>query len=150
MNPAVPTWTGVAASVALVAAAVAIAWRQRLHLAREITIAAGRAGVQLTAVGALLLVVFQHTGLAGAAGWLMLMVAIAGQVAARRARGLPQALPVATAAIATGTAATVGTLLALGVISTQAKSRAKHMSPRTATAGEAKPSKFPSTSIRPT
>src|SRR6266571_5079641 len=89
MNPAVPTWAGVAASLALVAAAIIIAWRQRLHLAREITIAAARAGLQLTAVGAILLLVFQHAGPAGAAGWLTIMVTIAGQVAARRARGLP-------------------------------------------------------------
>jgi putative ABC transport system permease protein len=121
VNPAVPTWAGVAASLALVAVAVAVAYRQRLHLAREITIAAARAGVQLAAVGAVLLLVFQHTGLAGAAGWLAVMVLIAGQVAARRARGLPRALPVATVAVAAGTAATVGTLLALGVISPQAR-----------------------------
>ena len=121
MNPAVPTWAGVAASLALVAAAVAIAWRQRLHLAREITIAAARAGIQLAAVGAILLLVFQHAGLAGAAGWLAIMVLIAGQVAARRARGLPRALPVATAAVAAATAATMGTLLVLSVISTQAR-----------------------------
>lgn len=121
MNPAVPTWPGVAASLALVAAAVAIAWRQRLHLAREITIAAARAGIQLAAVGAILLLVFTHAGLAGAAGWLAIMVLIAGQVAARRAWGLPRALPVATAAVAAATAATMGTLLALGVVSTQAR-----------------------------
>jgi putative ABC transport system permease protein len=119
MNPAVPTWAGVAASLALVALAVAVACRQRLRLGREITIAAARAGAQLAAVGAILLLVFQHAGLVGAAGWLAVMVLIAGQVAARRARGLPRALPVATAAIAAGTAATVGALLALGVISPQ-------------------------------
>ena len=119
MNPAVPTWAGVATSLALVALAMAIARRQRLHLAREITIAAARAGAQLTAVGAILLLVFTHAGPAGAAGWLTLMVLIAGQVAARRARGLPRALPVATGAVAAGTTATVGTLLALGVISPQ-------------------------------
>jgi putative ABC transport system permease protein len=116
---AVPTWAGVAASLALVAVAVAVAWRQRLHLAREITLAAARAGAQLAAVGAILLLAFAHAGLAGAIGWLAIMVVIAGQVAARRARGLPRALPVATAAVAVGTAATAGTLLALGVISTE-------------------------------
>jgi UDP-glucose/iron transport system permease protein len=121
MNPAVPPWAGVAASLTLVAAAITIAWRQRLRLAREIAIAAARAGAQLTAVGAILLLVFQHAGLAGAAGWLTLMVVIAGQVAARRARGLPRALPVATAAVAAATATTMGTLLVLGVISTQAR-----------------------------
>ncbi len=121
MNPAVPTWAGVAASLALVALAVVIAVRQRLHLAREIAIAAARAGIQLAAVGAILLLVFRHAGLAGAAGWLAIMVLIAGQVAARRARGLPRALPVATTAVAAATGATIGTLLALGVISTQAR-----------------------------
>ena len=121
MSPAVPTRAGVAASLALVAVAVGIAWRQRLHLAREIAIAAARAGAQLAAVGAILLLVFQHAGLAGAAGWLAVMVVIAGRVAARRARGLPRALPAATTAIAAATAATMGTLLALGVISTQAR-----------------------------
>src|SRR5689334_21635238 len=80
---------GVAASLALVAAAVTVAWRQRLHLAREIAIAAARAGIQLAAVGAILLLVFQHAGLAGAAGWLAIIVTVAGQVAARRACGLP-------------------------------------------------------------
>ena len=117
VSPAVPTWAGVAASLALVALAVAVASRQRLHLAREMTIAAVRAGIQLAAVGAVLLLVFQQTGLAGAAGWLAVMVLIAGQVAARRARGLPRALPVATTAVAAGTIATMGSLLALGVIS---------------------------------
>jgi UDP-glucose/iron transport system permease protein len=119
VNPAVPDWAGVAASAALVAVAVAVAWRQRLHLAREITIAAARAGAQLAAVGAVLLLAFARAGLAGAVGWLAVMVLIAGQVAARRAHGLPRVLPVATAAIAAATAATAGTLLALGVISPQ-------------------------------
>ena len=51
-SPAVPEWTGVALSVSLVAVAVVIAWRQHLGLAREIVVAAVRAGVQLLAVGA--------------------------------------------------------------------------------------------------
>jgi Uncharacterised protein family (UPF0014) len=59
--------------------------------------------------------------MAGAIGWLALMVLIGGRVAARRAFGLPRALPTATAAIAVGTAATLGALLALGVIATQAR-----------------------------
>ncbi|GGX34959.1 ABC transporter permease [Streptomyces noursei] len=121
MNPAVPTWAGVAASAALVLLAVAVAWHGRLRLARDIAVAAIRAGAQLAAVGAVLLLVFQHTGLVGASGWLALMVLVAGQVAARRARGLPRALPVATAAIAAGAAATLGALLALGVIAAQAR-----------------------------
>jgi putative ABC transport system permease protein len=121
VNLAVPTWAGVAASLALVVLTVAVAWRQRLRLAREIAVAALRAGVQLAAVGAVLLLVFRHTGLAGASGWLAAMVLIGGRVAARRAAGLPRALPIATAALATGTVVTLGTLLALGVVATEAR-----------------------------
>jgi putative ABC transport system permease protein len=104
MNPQVPTWAGVGASAALVALAIIVAWRGRLHLVHDIAIAAVRAGVQLAAVGAILLLVFAHTGLAGAAGWLAAMVMIAGRVAARRARGLPRALATSTTATAIATA----------------------------------------------
>lgn len=121
MNPAVPTWQGVSASAALIVLAITVAWRGRLGLARDIAVASVRAGIQLAAVGAVLLLLFQHTGLAGASGWLAVMVLIAGRVAARRARGLPKALSAATAAIAVGSAATVGTLLALGVIPAEAR-----------------------------
>ncbi|MFF5712940.1 ABC transporter permease [Streptomyces sp. NPDC012756] len=54
--------------------AIAVPWHQRLHLARDIAVAVVRAGVQLAAVGAIPVFVFQHTGVAGAAGWLALMV----------------------------------------------------------------------------
>jgi putative ABC transport system permease protein len=63
-----PTWAGVAASAALVALTVAVAWHGRLRLARDITLVAVRAGLQLAAVGALLLPIFRHTGLVGAIG----------------------------------------------------------------------------------
>ena len=119
MSTAVPTWAGVAASLALVAVAVAVAWRQRLHLAREITIAAVRAGAQLAAVGAILLLVFTHAGPAGAAGWLTLMVLIAGQVAGRRGAGVPRARIAATVGVAVGTSATLVALLAGRIIATQ-------------------------------
>ena len=87
----VPNWQGVGTSVALVGLAALIAYRQHLHLTRELLIAAARAGVQLVAVGAILLILFRHTGLPGALGWVVLMVGIAGQVAGRRGAGLPHA-----------------------------------------------------------
>ncbi|MBF6150397.1 hypothetical protein IU505_34435, partial [Nocardia nova] len=40
----VPGWGGVATSLALVAVAAAIAYRQQLHLTRELLVAAARAG----------------------------------------------------------------------------------------------------------
>jgi putative ABC transport system permease protein len=118
---AVPSWWGVAASLVLVAIAAAVAYRQRLHLTRELIIAALRAGVQLVAVGALLVVIFAHAGLPGAFAWVIIMILIAGQVAGHRGAGLPRARPAATAGVAIGSVITLGTLLALGVISTEAR-----------------------------
>ncbi|GAA2274683.1 iron export ABC transporter permease subunit FetB [Streptomyces ruber] len=119
MSPAVPSWPGVAASAALVVLTVVVARRGRLGLTRDITVAALRAALQLTAVGAVLLLVFRHTGLAGALGWLALMVLVAGRMAARRTGALPGTFRTATAAIAVGTTASMGVLLVLGIIATQ-------------------------------
>ncbi|WP_320774511.1 ABC transporter permease [Streptomyces sp. CRN 30] len=121
MSAAVPGWPGVAASAALVVLTLAVARRGRLGLGRDIAVAAVRAAFQLAAVGAVLLLVFRHTGLAGALGWVALMVLVAGRVAARRSGGLPGTYRTATAAVAVGTTASMGTLLALGIIATEAR-----------------------------
>jgi putative ABC transport system permease protein len=114
----IPSWLGVAASATLVLIAIAISWRERLGLGREVGIAAVRAFVQLAAVGALLLIVFDKGGLPAAFGWLAIMVGIAGTVAGRRASGIPQARHHAWWGIATAVVATMGVLLLLGVIDT--------------------------------
>ncbi|WP_019930518.1 ABC transporter permease [Nocardia sp. BMG111209] len=117
----VPSWWGVAASLLLVALAAGIAYRQRLRLTRELLIAAARAGVQLIAVGAILLLLFQHTGLPGGLAWVALMIVVAGQVAGRRGAGLPHAVWAATIGVAFGAVLTLGVLLVLRVISTEAR-----------------------------
>jgi putative ABC transport system permease protein len=117
----VPSWSGVAASLLLVAVVAAVAYRQRLRLARELVVASIRAGIQLIAAGAVLLLVFEHTGLPGAFGWVTMMVIIAGQVAGRHGAGLPHSRRAATVGIATGTILTLGGLVVLGVISTQSR-----------------------------
>jgi putative ABC transport system permease protein len=117
----VPSWAGVATSAALVAVAVVVVWQQRLKLSRDVLVAAVQAAVQLAGIGAALLLLFRHTGLSGAVGWLALMVVVAGQVAGRRARGLPRATRTATAAIGVGTTATLGVLMATGVIAIQTR-----------------------------
>lgn len=121
MNPTtnIPTWTGVAASGLLVVIAVGLAGWGRMGLSRDIVIACVRAGVQLMAVGALLLVLFRTAGLAGAVGWVTIMVVIAGQVAGRRGRAVPRARLIATAAVAIGAAVTLGALLAFAVVPTR-------------------------------
>ena len=119
--PSVPSWAGVATSLLLVAAATLIAHQQRLRISRDIVLAAVRAGVQLIAVGAVLGVVLAHAGLPGGLCWVAVMILIAGQVAGHRGSGLPRARWVATAGVAAGTVITIGSLLALGVISSHAR-----------------------------
>ena len=121
MSPSVPTWWGVAASVLLVVLAYVVVLREGLGLGREVLVSSARAAVQLLAVGALLLVLFEHTGLPGALAWVAAMVLLAGRVAGGRADGLPGARRVATVAIAVGVAATVGLLLAAQVIDTDGR-----------------------------
>jgi putative ABC transport system permease protein len=117
----VPSWYGVAASVALVGIAFFVVMRERLGLGREVLIASVRAAVQLVAVGALLLVLFKHTGLPGALAWVTAMVVLAGRVAGGRAKGLPHATRVATIGVAVGAAATLGLLLVARVIDTSGR-----------------------------
>jgi putative ABC transport system permease protein len=111
-----PGWVGVAISTGFVAIAVAVAARERLGLTRELLTASVRAGLQLAAVGLVLLVLFSRAGLPGSLAWVAVMVLIAGRVAGHRGRGIPHATRTATAAIAAGTAATLGLLLATGII----------------------------------
>ncbi|MCI2419776.1 iron export ABC transporter permease subunit FetB [Saccharopolyspora sp. K220] len=115
----VPTWTAVAASLLLVALTAALALRHRLHLTKELVVASVRAGVQLIAVGAVLVALFEYAGLPGALGWIAFMVALGGQVAGYRGRGLPWARTTATAGVATASTITLGSLVALGAISPQ-------------------------------
>ncbi len=115
-GPAVPTWAGVALSLVLVGLAAAVALRQRLGLGGDLVIATVRAAAQLAAVGAVLLLVFNHAGIPGALGWVALMVLVAGQVAGRRGAGLPHARLLCTVAVAVGPTATLGLLIALRVV----------------------------------
>src|SRR4051812_27261712 len=103
----VPSWPGVALSLLLVLAAVAVALRTGLGMTRELAVAVVRAGVQLLAVGAILRLIFEHAGVPGSLGWIAAMVLIAGRVAGARGRGLPQVHVVATAAIAVGVITTL-------------------------------------------
>jgi putative ABC transport system permease protein len=112
----IPTWLGVAASASLVLIAVVISWRERLGLGREVAVAALRALVQLAAVGALLLFVFEQGKLPAAFAWLALMVVIAGFVAGKRAATIPRARQHAWWGIGVAVAVTMGLLLVLGTI----------------------------------
>lgn len=112
----VPSWAGVALSLLLVGVSAAVIWRERLGLVGELAIGVVRAAVQLVAVGYALRVLFVHAGLPGSLAWVVGMVVVAGRVSGGRGRGLPSARWVATAAVGTGTAATLGLLVGAGVI----------------------------------
>jgi putative ABC transport system permease protein len=114
----VPSWTGVALSVLLVAACLAVVVRERLGLAREVAIACARAAAQLVVVGALLNWLFVHAGLAGSLGWVAAMVLVAGDVSARRGRGIPHARVLSTVTVAVSVAVTLGLLVAAQVVTT--------------------------------
>jgi putative ABC transport system permease protein len=115
----IPSWTAVAVSVLLVLVAVAIASWQRLGITRDVVVAAVRALVQLVAVGAVLAWLFTHAGVPGALAWILAMTFVAANESRRRGHGIPRAYTSALVGIVVGTAATLGILVAGGVISTE-------------------------------
>jgi putative ABC transport system permease protein len=109
-------WSGAVVALGFVVLAIVLAGRERLGLGRDIAIASVRAFVQLAAVGAVLLVIFDRGGVAGAIGWVVVMVVVAGGVSARRVPALPGARVTATIAISLGAVVTLGSLLAAQLV----------------------------------
>ena len=106
----------VAASLTLVAIAVAVSMYLRLGIEKSIIWASVRAAVQLTAVGLLL------TALLGtrwehllAPLWILVMIAIAGSVVARRS-GSTDIVPAALLAIGGTTAISLAVVFGFGVL----------------------------------
>lgn len=96
---------GVAASLVLVAVAVALSVRQGLGIERTILWSATRALVQLLAVGsALTIVLADDAPVVLALLWVVAMVAIAAATIARRAPEVPRILAVGTVAVGAATA----------------------------------------------
>ncbi len=107
-------WGGLAASLALVAVAVAISLWQRLDLERSLMWASVRAIVQLLAVGAVLAFVLSpHVPLVVSWVWVVFMVAFAAETIRRRAPEVPAARPLALASL--GVASAVSLLLLFGL-----------------------------------
>lgn len=99
MKNEVVGWTGLVASLAFVAVAVALSWWQDLRLERAIVIAVVRSLVQLLVVGvALVAVVDPDTPLAWSWLWVAGIVVFAGITVARRAPAIPGLLGIAIAA----------------------------------------------------
>ena len=114
------TFGDVALSLCLVAVAVVVSAWQRLGLEGDLGVATVRSFVQLIAVGYVLAFVFAGHG------WLTVlalavMVGSASITTRNRAKRVPGSGMIAIAAISTATAATLGLLVALGIVPTSAR-----------------------------
>ena len=108
--------TEVAASLALIAVAIAVSFWRRAELEQDIAVAVLRSFVQLTAVGYVIQAIFDSDSL-----WLVVAL-LAGMVVVRRRgprAGAPRPFPGATVpillALAVAAAVTLGLVLLLGV-----------------------------------
>ena len=105
----------VAASVALVALAVAISRWQRAGLEQDIVVALLRSFIQLTAIGYVIQAIFDADTLVLVAALLVVMVVFGAITARARARHVPGAFGPLLLALAAAGAATIGLILALGI-----------------------------------
>jgi putative ABC transport system permease protein len=111
--------TQVAVAAGLVIVAIALSRVGALGLERDIAISALRAAVQLTAVGAVVALVFEHGGLAAA--FVAVMLGTATLTSGRRLHGIDHARLRAGAAIALGAGTGIVPLLATGAFDTTAR-----------------------------
>jgi putative ABC transport system permease protein len=105
----------VAASVALVALAVAVSFWRRAELERDLAVAVLRSFVQLTAIGYVIQAIFDSDSLWLVAALLAVMVGFGAFTARSRARAVPGALGPLVLALSAAAAITLGLVLALGV-----------------------------------
>jgi putative ABC transport system permease protein len=109
-------WSGLALSVLLVVVAVAISLRERLGLEGSIVWAAGRALVQLLAIGLLLDVLLEpDVSIWWGWLWVAVMVVIAALTVRNRAPAIPGIGGLAIAAFAGSAAVTLGVLFGFGI-----------------------------------
>jgi putative ABC transport system permease protein len=105
----------VAASLALVAVAIAISFWRRAELEGDLAVAVLRSFVQLTAVGYVIQAIFDSDSLWVVAALLVVMVLLGAFTARSRAKGVPGAFGPLILALGCAAAVTLGLVLALGV-----------------------------------
>jgi putative ABC transport system permease protein len=109
------TLAQVLAALGLVAVAVAITVWQRLDLEREIAVAVARSFVQLTAIGYVITLIFDHDSLGLVVALIAAMVVFGAFTARARARAVPGAFWALLLALALAGSATLGLVVVLGV-----------------------------------
>jgi putative ABC transport system permease protein len=105
----------VAASLALVALAVAISFWQRADLEEDIAVAVARSFVQLTAIGYVIKLIFDQDTIWLVLALLSVMVLFGAFTARARARRVPDAFWPLLIALALAGVTTLGLVVALGV-----------------------------------
>lgn len=116
-------WSGLAASLILVAVAVLLSVRQQLGLTRDLVVATVRAAAQLLVVGfALDLILRPRVSLWWAWGWVVLMVVVAAVTVAHRASEVPGALSLALLAIGASVATGLAVIFGFGIFPLEGRS----------------------------
>jgi putative ABC transport system permease protein len=105
----------VAASLVLVAIAIAVTVWQRTALEGEIGIAIARSFIQLTAIGFVIQAIFDEDRLVFVIALIAVMVGFGALTARSRARRVPGALVPLLVALALAGSATLGLVVALGI-----------------------------------
>lgn len=115
-------WTGLAASLALIAFVIVLSIVQRLGLERSIAWSATRALAQLLAVGyALTFIIDPDRPVAFAWAWVALMVTVAAVTVQHRAREVPGIFPLALLGTGASAAVSLGVIFAFGIFPMEGK-----------------------------
>jgi putative ABC transport system permease protein len=105
----------VAASLALVAVAIAVSRWRRAELEEDIAIAVVRSAIQLFAIGYVIQAIFDEDSLWLVAGLIVVMVVFGAYTARARAAKVPGALTPLLIALSLAAVTTLGLVLALGI-----------------------------------
>lgn len=105
----------VAASLALIAVAVAVSRWRRAELEGDIAIAVVRSALQLFAIGYVIQAIFDADSLVLVAGLILVMVVFGAFTARGRAKDVPNALGPLLIALALAGVSTLGLVVALGI-----------------------------------
>jgi len=115
-------WTGLAASLVLVAVAIGLSWWQGLRLERSMVWAVARGGAQLLLVGVALRVVLDpQAPLALAWSWVAAMVVFTSWTVGRRAPEAPGIVPVSMVASAAVAVVSLAVIFGLQIFPLEAR-----------------------------
>lgn len=103
-------------ALGLVVIALAIGWKEKLGIDRDMIIGVIRAVVQLFVVGYLLKYVFRVDSIWLTTILILIIIFNAGYNAKQRSNGIPRALPISIGAILISTGVTLGVLMLAGAI----------------------------------